>query len=171
MEFITSKVPTVASGGDLGRIASYLRAHKQELNHALESLMSLLSARIKGSGGTLAQRQGEADGWLWRTFGDGTAECTRRFVCEGVKCTTAWGGMYISPDFGGFDFPFEFSETPSLQMSITGTGERGYLLGYPSGTGSATSKNTGKWWFARGSSSGAEDAVTLDVRAFGRLRA
>jgi hypothetical protein len=174
MEYITSKIPAVSEKGEAGKITSYLRAHKQELNHVLESIHNMLSARIKTlesdrAGGAGALELWESEGWKCRIYTDGTAECTRRFVCEGVSCTEAWGALYISADFGGADFPFEFSEVPSVQYSISGTGARGYLLGYPSGDGSATEKNTGKWWFARGTASTAEDTVYVEIRAVGRV--
>ena len=172
MEYITSKVPAVSEKSEAGRIASYLRAHKKELNHALESLFATLCARLKKlEQAGLAKpcfESGETDGWSWRRYSDGTAECWCRFECTGVKCTGSWGEMYISEDFGAYSFPFEFSDVPNVCYSISGTENRGYLLGYPSGDGSATAENTGKWWFARGASSSAEDTVYVDVRAFGR---
>lgn len=175
MEYITSKVPAASEKSEAGKITSYLRAHKQELNHALESIFVSLSSRIKkierlldGGAAAMSFESGETDGWLWRRYSDGTAECTRRFVCEGVECTGSWGGMSISEDFGGAEFPFAFAEVPMLQYSISGTGSKGYLLGYPSGEGSATAENTGLWWFVRGSAS-KNDTVHVDVRAYGRV--
>ncbi len=177
MEYITSKVPAAPKEGEAGKvITSYLRAHKQELNHVLESIFMPLSARIKkieraaeeGAFGG-AFESGETDGWRWRKYRDGTAECFCRFECADVKCTESWGGMYISADYGGESFPFSFSEVPNVQYSISGTGARGYLLGYPSADGSAGAENTGKWWFARGSASSTADLVYVDVRAEGRL--
>ena len=82
MEYITSKVPAVSEKSEAGRIASYLRAHKKELNHALESLFATLCARLKKlEQAGLAEacfESGETDGWLWRRYSDGTA---KKAVC------------------------------------------------------------------------------------------
>ncbi len=178
MEYITSKIPAVPELRDAPRVlTSYLRGHKNELNHALECLHSSLSSRI----GALEQSASFAEvstsgitsgvdgGWYWRRYPDGTAECRGKFTRSGVKCATKWGGLYISEDCEGEAFPFEFDGVPVISMSISGTGARGYLLGYPNGENSATSVGTGKWWFVRGTASDTEDSVSVDICAVGRV--
>ena len=181
MEYITAKVPAEPEVAEAGRIlTSYLRGHKNELNRVLESIYTALSSRIGAleAGTTLSAagsaapsfRSGESGGWSWRIYSDGTAECWGRFTREGVKCSTKWGSIFISEDCEGEEFPFEFESAPVLSIGISGTGSRGYLLGHPSGEGSATAQSTGRWWFCRGTASDTEDTVQVDIFARGRVK-
>ena len=179
MEYITSKVPSPPEATEAGRVlTSYLRSHKNELNLVLESLYTSLSSRIgalegggAAAGGTAEAgfRCGESGGWYWRRYSDGTAECRGSFVRSGVKCTAKWGNLFISEDCEGERFPFAFDGVPVINMSISGTDARGYMLGYPNGASSATAQETGKWWFVRGSASDTEDSVRVDIFVSGRV--
>lgn len=169
MEFITSKVPASSEQSEAGKITSYLKTHKQELNHVLENIYESLFGRIKKLERHGLYDAGESGGWRWRKYNDGTAECFGRFAYPHVTCERAWGGLYISEDLGAESFPFSFSEVPMVQYSISGTKSLGYLLGYPSGGDSASKERTGKFWFARGSHTTSEDTVHVDIRAYGRV--
>ena len=154
MEFITGRIPS-ATDAQSGALCAYLRGLRAEINHALESV---------------AVRSGECDGWRWRAYSDGTAECWRQVVCENVTCSVPWGTLFESVDgYGGIEYPFEFADRPHQMLSVSQTIDSAYMLEYPFGTYSNTKTDTGRWWFVRPSMSEGGRA-TVDVYVRGRVR-
>ena len=160
-ELLTGKIPSLGEGEPWERLGAYLRTHRTELNAIISALFSAV--------GTDGFENGKQSGWEWRKYSDGTAECWRSFVCVGVKCTGTWGGLSISQDFGGLAYPFEFAEPPVQSISLSAS-DRGYMLGYPCGNGSASAKGTGAWWFVRPDSTDKADRVTVNIFARGRIK-
>lgn len=61
--------------------------------------------------------QGEKDGWYWRKYADGIAECWRRVKNEARDISTAFGSMF----YGNCDevtFPFSFYSAPVVNATV-----------------------------------------------------
>ena len=80
--------------------------------------------------------QGLTDGWYWRKFANGTAECWKR-VQQTVDIDTEWGGVYYG-NCEEVTFPFSFYSAPIVNATV----ESGYALWLMSWTGSASSGTT-----------------------------
>lgn len=153
MDFITRKPPdtSVASGAELQR---YLAELTEDFNRALEQVKSIL---------------GERDGWSWRRYPDGIAECWRSERCFDVSCTQPLGSLYESGVYGGIAYPFEFSDKPLQLISITETDDAPYLIEQPHGRYSATARYTGRWRFLSPASCEGGYAV-VSIYARGRVK-
>lgn len=80
--------------------------------------------------------QGVTDGWYWRKYDDGTAECWRR-VQQSVDIDTLWGSIYYG-NCEEVTFPFSFYAPPVVNTSV----ESGYAMWIMSWTGSDSSSTT-----------------------------
>lgn len=61
--------------------------------------------------------QGETDGWYWRKYSDGIAECWRRVKNEARDITTQFGSMYYA-DCDEVTFPFSFYTAPVVTATV-----------------------------------------------------
>lgn len=77
--------------------------------------------------------QGTTDGWSWRKYANGTAECWRR-VSQTVNIQTEWGSIFYG-NCEDVEFPFSFYSAPIVNATV----ESGYALWLMSWTGSASS--------------------------------
>ncbi len=162
VEFVTGRLPELGGDDSWENLERYLHAHKTELNHIIEAIYTKI-------GSSRGYENGQTNGWEWRRFSDGTVECWRTVKCENVNCGIGWGPLLISADYGGIKYPFNFKSRPVQFLSLS-SGDKGYMLGYPNGNGSATTSNTGKWWFVRGSGVSGTETVNVDIFVRGRLR-
>lgn len=55
--------------------------------------------------------QGTTNGWLWRKWAGGIAECWRVLTLTGAF-TNAWGSLYETYPFDAVNYPFAFAEPP-----------------------------------------------------------
>lgn len=60
--------------------------------------------------------EGETDGWHWKKYANGNAECWRR-VNQTGDITTAWGSLYYG-ECKSVDFPFKFVGIPACNISV-----------------------------------------------------
>lgn len=99
--------------------------------------------------------QGEANGWYYRKYNSGIAECWCSFYLD-VAVTTAWGGLYTSGAISGTAkaYPFNFKTAPVLTATLS-TVSAGGILMPPGGAGAsniATYNHTGAYEIVRGTS-------------------
>lgn len=93
--------------------------------------------------------EGTEDGWAYRKWDSGKAECWKR-----LQITTAvsgsWGGLYTSGSLAATNltYPFEFTETPILSVSLMPFGSGGLVMA--TGNGYGNEKQTGPYEIARG---------------------
>ena len=88
------------------------------------------------SGCDAIHSQGTTDGWYWRKFANGTAECWRR-VSQTVDIDATWSSMYIG-DCEEVVFPFAFASAPICNATV----ESGMALTLVSWQGTAGSGTT-----------------------------
>ena len=92
-----------------------------------------------------------SSGWAYRKWQSGAAECWRRLqITTGVS--NAWGGLYTSGSLSStnLSYPFSFTETPILSVSLMPFGSGGLIMATGNGYGSGT--QTGPFEIARGTS-------------------
>lgn len=95
--------------------------------------------------------QGTYNGWSYRLWDSGQAECWRRLQIT-TAVSSSWGGLYTSGSLAStnLSYPFEFVETPVLSVSLMPFGSGGLIMATGNGYGSAT--QTGPFEIARGTS-------------------
>lgn len=93
--------------------------------------------------------EGTEDGWAYRKWSSGKAECWKRLqITTGVS--GSWGGLYTSGSLAATNltYPFEFAETPVLTVSLMPFGSGGLVMA--TGNGYGNEKQTGPYEIARG---------------------
>lgn len=68
---------------------------------------------IDGADTVIEERSG--DGWYWRKFGNGTAECWTR-VTQTVNVSTAWGSLFYGA-CKTVTFPLAFADVPTCNIN------------------------------------------------------
>ena len=77
---------------------------------------------------------GTSDGWTYRKWDSGLAECWKT-VTHSTTVATAWGGMYVGNAVARQNYPFSFIEKPVEIVSITSGSKMGFLYPEQSGYG------------------------------------
>ena len=92
-----------------------------------------------------------SSGWAYRKWQSGAAECWRRLQIT-IGVSNAWGGLYTSGSLSStnLSYPFSFTETPILSVSLMPFGSGGLIMATGNGYGSET--QTGPFEIARGTS-------------------
>jgi hypothetical protein len=80
--------------------------------------------------------QGTTDGWTWRKYANGIAECWRR-VSQTVDIDVSWGSIYYGNCLE-VTFPFDFYSAPVVNATV----ESGYALWLMSWTGTDSAGTT-----------------------------
>lgn len=108
--------------------------------------------------------QGTLNGWTYRKWNSGVAECWRR-IAVNTAVSTAWGGLFVSGYLSAtnLSLPFTFKEIPMINVNLSGSGSGAFLIA--SGSSSASTTTTGGYEIARGTSGAANNyAINYDVR-------
>lgn len=94
--------------------------------------------------------QGLTNGWTWRKWHGGMAECYKRLLVT-ANVTRAWGSIYASGAIEQTNqaFPFEFKEVPIVTATLVPTGAGGMLVA-PGGSVGTSVSHTGFFEVARG---------------------
>lgn len=139
----------------------------QETNNRID----LVNRNAKQQGDFVVET-GSKDGWEYRKWNSGIAECWRTRVCEYVNCDTAWGSLFEdTKPFGNVDFPFAFTGKPNLDLCISRTTDSAYFLTTPYGVAnSCTATNTGTWYFWRPTATRNIATVYVDIYAIGKWK-
>ena len=78
---------------------------------------------------------GETDGWLWRKWESGIAEC-RKTVTVSTAISTAWGTMYVgTTKMSRQSYPFVFTAKPLEVASVTTASNAVWLFPESGGNG------------------------------------
>ena len=112
--------------------------------------------------------QGTSNGWTYKLWNSGLAECWRRLQIT-TAVSNAWGGLYTSGSLSSTNltYPFTFTETPTLAVSLMPFGSGGLIMATGNGYGSAT--QTGPFEIARGTSL-ASGQFLLAYHSYGRWK-
>ena len=118
---------------------------------------------------------GTWNGWTWRKWSSGLAECWTTVKCEGIVCATAFGAVYeTAKAYGDLLYPGDigFTARPQQHLSVSYTSGLALMLEEPFGTKSNTQSGTGSWYFWRPKASTEADSVTayVDIYAVGRWK-
>ena len=70
--------------------------------------------------------QGEKDGWTYRKWSNGEAECWK-MVEHTTSVTNTWGSMYYGTDVERQNYPFPFSSKPFEQVTMLCGGNAAWL--------------------------------------------
>lgn len=111
---------------------------------------------------------GETNGWHYRLYNSGYAECWRRVQIT-TNVSNAWGSLYTSGALSATNlaYPFSFTEIPILTVSLAPFGSGGLVMATGNAYGSAT--NTGAFEIARGTS-GTNLQFLLNYHAKGKWK-
>lgn len=92
-----------------------------------------------GSGGfggvDTIESQGTTGIWTWRKWASGIAECWCSKAISNLPCSTAVGGWYRTAEIKHSEYPFAFTETPSVNMFFETASGSGALV-WTAGTAS-----------------------------------
>lgn len=112
---------------------------------------------------------GETDGWYWRKYSDGTAECWRRVKNAARDISTQFGSMYYA-NCDEVTFPFSFYSAPVVNATVE-SGTALILMSWQGsdGNGTATASKPASYRVLRPTTiTGA--AFTIAYHAIGRWK-
>ena len=78
--------------------------------------------------GDVVVEQGESNGWTYRKWDSGVAECWK-ILEHSTTVATAWGGLYVGNATARQNYPFAFISKPVEVVSLTSGGSMGFI--YP----------------------------------------
>lgn len=107
--------------------------------------------------------QGETDGWYWRKYSDGIAECWLRKFNAGRDVNTEWGGIYYA-ECDEVSFPFSFYSAPVVTANV----ESEWALTLMSKDGTTATKPASYRVMRPSSTTGA--SFTIAYHAIGRWK-
>lgn len=94
-----------------------------------------LGLKLKlSAGGDCVVEQGENNGWTYRKWDSGIAECWKA-VEHSTTVATAWGGMYVGNAVARQNYPFSFTAKPIEIVNVTSGSKMGFLYPEQSGYG------------------------------------
>lgn len=109
---------------------------------------------------------GETDGWLWRKWESGRAEC-RKTVTVSTAISTAWGTMYVgTTKMSRQSYPFVFTAKPLEVASVTTASNAVWLFAESGGNGVNGAYQTAIYNVCRPSavSAAATYYITIDAK-------
>lgn len=84
--------------------------------------------------GDFVVAQGETNGWTWRKWNSGVAECWK-ILTHKTTITTAWGTLYHGTATSRQSYPFTFTGKPTEQASLTAGSYQAILFPEKDGNG------------------------------------
>lgn len=98
--------------------------------------------------------QGAANGWTYRKWNSGLAECWGSASAT-ATITTAWGGLFSADGLQSRDpfnvsFPFAFAQAPQVTATLKSSGTTAAILVVPGWGSAATTTRTGSYDLCRG---------------------
>ncbi|MBQ1951097.1 MAG: hypothetical protein II363_05860, partial [Clostridia bacterium] len=115
--------------------------------------------------------QGAANGWVYRKWNSGLAECWGSASVE-ATITTAWGGLFSADGLQSRDpfnvsFPFAFAQAPLVTATLKSSGTTAALLVVPGWGSAATTTRTGSYDLCRGTAMVETRTYTVSYYAMG----
>lgn len=113
---------------------------------------------------------GETDGWLWRKWESGRAEC-RKTVTVSTAISTAWGTMYVgTTKMSRQSYPFVFAAKPMEVASLTTAANAVWLFPESGGNGVNGAYQTAIYNVCRPSAVSAAGTYYITIDAVGRWK-
>ena len=112
--------------------------------------------------------------WTYEKFSNGFAICWGTYVFSST-INNSWGGLYNGSAVEPPDFPFTFTEIPTVTMTPTNsesenTGYMWILGNYGGSGGKPSTTNPGKFTPSRGSSASSSQKYAVAITAFGKWK-
>ena len=148
------EVPQNVAGSSVNHIISMMKKNGKIVGMAINKLAETegvldinfplkLSAGFYDDGSAVSADEeadrvveyGETDGWLWRKWESGIAEC-RKTVTVSTAISTAWGTMYVgTTKMSRQSYPFVFTAKPLEVASVTTASNAVWLFPESGGNG------------------------------------
>ena len=109
--------------------------------------------------------------WTYRLWNSGIGECWGKKVVN-TACSTAWGNLFVSGalDASAVDFPFNFTEIPTVNASLVRGNAGAFLIASGSGGTAPSIYNTGGFEIARGITQSTANDYTINYQVMGRWK-
>ena len=113
--------------------------------------------------------QGETNGFTWRKWASGVAECWKLHTDTGVTIQTAWGSVYESATtYGGILYPSGlFASTPCCTITPNGSPNSMTTLGLEIGA-EGTAEKTPHWYYTRATANASGQTINVAIYAIGK---
>ena len=114
--------------------------------------------------------QGETNGFTWRKWASGVAECWKLHTDTGVTIQTAWGSVFESSQYGSIAYPSGlFTAAPCCTITPNGSPDGKTTLGLEIGSiGTAT--KTPMWNYTRGTANTSGQTINVAIYAIGKWK-
>ena len=110
------------------------------------------------------------NGWVYRKWKNGIAECWITKILTGGDSGTTWGSLYpFSAVTGEINYPITFAAIPAEIASISGSGTNACFLYKESGT-SNTTTHTANYRPAKAAGTFANQTITVSIQVVGKWK-
>lgn len=114
--------------------------------------------------------QGETNGFTWRKWASGVAECWKLHTDTGVTIQTAWGSVFESSAYGAIAYPSGlFTAAPCCTITPNGSPDGKTTLGLEIGN-VGTAAKTPQWNYTRGTASTSGQTINVAIYAIGQWK-
>ena len=114
--------------------------------------------------------QGETNGFTWRKWASGVAECWKLHKDTGVTIQTAWGSVFESSAYGAIAYPPGlFTAVPCCTITPNGSPDGKTTLGLEIGN-VGTAAKTPQWNYTRGTASTSGQTINVAIYAIGKWK-
>ena len=114
--------------------------------------------------------QGETNGFTWRKWASGVAECWKMHTDTGVTIQTAWGNVFESNAYGAIAYPSGlFTATPCCTITPNGSPDGKTTLGLEIGN-VGTAAKTPQWYYTRATANASEQTINVAIYAIGKWK-
>lgn len=121
-------------------------------------------------GGDCIEEQGESNGWIYRKWASGVAEC-QKIVTVTTKITTAWGSMYVGDTkMARQSYPVVFLSKPAEVASLTSGGSAAWIYPESGGNGVNGGYSSAIYNVARPSSVTTDQTFYISIYATGKWK-
>ena len=114
--------------------------------------------------------QGETNGFTWRKWTSGVAECWKLHTDTGVTIQTAWGSVFESGIYGAIAYPSGlFTAAPCCTITPNGSSDGRTTLGLEIGT-VGTAAKTPQWYYTRATANASGQTINVSIYAIGKWK-
>lgn len=113
---------------------------------------------------------GISNGWIYRKWKNGLAECWKKVDLTGGAFSPAWGEIYpFSASTGEINYPFAFKEIPIEVASISRSGSNACFL-YKESATSNTINHTANYRPGKGGGNFSNQTITVSIQVVGKWK-
>lgn len=114
--------------------------------------------------------QGETNGFTWRKWASGVAECWKLHTDTGVTIQAAWGSVFESSPYGEIAYPSGlFTAAPCCTITTNGSSDGRTTLGLEIG-GAGTAAKTPQWNYTRATANASGQTINVAIYAIGKWK-